>query len=102
MATQYATATGADAVITLAAPTDATKRWVIGTMIASYSGTVTTGRVRVMSGATLVVDVDVGAEATRLIPPGLPGEVGQGMEVRLYSGGASVVGKLNVLRSWQE
>lgn len=102
MATLFATGTGADAVLTLAAPADASKRLVLGVLICSYTGNVTTGRLRIMSGATQVVDIDVGTEVSRVLPAGLPGEVGQPMEVRLYSGGANVVGKVNLIRSWQE
>ena len=102
MATTFATATGADAVITIPADTDPVKRIVVGTIVASYSGSVTTGRLRVMSGATLVVDVDVGQEATGRVPAGLAGEPGQPVEIRLFSGGGAVVGKLNVLRWWKE
>lgn len=97
MATLFASATGADAVLTLPPPPEATMRTVLGALVCSYSGSVTTGRLRVMSGTTVVLDVDVTQEAVGRLQATLVGEPGQGMEVRLYAGGGSVDGKINLL-----
>jgi hypothetical protein len=102
MATLFATGTGADAVITLPAPTDPSKRLVLGTLLCSYTGNVSTGRLRLSSGPEVIFDIDAGSEASKGLPPGMEGAVGQGIEIRLFAGGGNVVGKINLLRYWQE
>lgn len=83
------------AVITVAAVTD--RRHIVHAILASYSATPTGGRLTVKSASTVLVDLDLAiAELVEINNP-IVAEYGEELEIRLYSGAGTVVGKLNAL-----
>lgn len=98
-----ANGTGADAVVTLdhAFMTDtARQRWHLGWVLYSYAATPTGGRLRIKDTTTndVLADIDIPAagEKSLLFLPALRSKPGSTIEVRLFSGGGAVVGKVNV------
>jgi hypothetical protein len=92
------------AILTLTAPTDATKRRAFDALHWSYSATPTGGRLQITSGTQPSYDVDItaGGPGYLAFPPSFRGQAGQTVVVTLAAGGASVVGKVNVPNDWIE
>ena len=97
----YATATGANAVITVPASTTG-RAVVLGPVAASYSGASTNGRITYASTGITTLDLDIDQAGARVLPSGFKGAPGQTVVITLYSGGGAVVGKLNLLSYWYE
>jgi hypothetical protein len=76
------------------------QRWVIGWIVYSYSATPTAGRLRIKDTTTndVILDIDVSATGKDFLwfQQAIRFKPGSTIEVRLFAGGASVVGKLNV------
>jgi hypothetical protein len=100
---QITSGAGASASITLTAGTASQVRCLQG-VVWSYSATPTGGRLTIASTGQPTFDVDTPATGLNQLDPtqtfrGMPG---QSVVVTLASGGASVIGKLNVLSEWLE
>ncbi len=89
---------GGDVVVTMAAVVGIYN--VVTMVIASYSASIS-GRLTVKNGTTSIFDTDIMvANPAPFVFEGinrLISDIGNAMEVRLYSGGLSISGKLNVL-----
>ncbi len=96
-AANYATATHAAATVTNAAV--AGQRTVIDGVAWSYSGGTPAGSLTITDGGTTVFSVDVTANGPGqvTVPKGLSSAVNSALVVTLADGGASLVGKVNVL-----
>lgn len=89
--------TAADAVVEYDAA--AGFRHIISGLAWSYNTAPAAGRIKVEDGAETLFDLDITADGPGQIhfEPNLRGTTGEAMTITLYSGGAGVTGKLNVL-----
>lgn len=102
-AANYATASNAAAVVTVAAA--ATKCHAISGLAWSYSGSPTSGMVKIEDGSgTTVFSLDITAAGPGSVLFGKPmrGTVNTALIVTLAAGGGGVVGKVNLLGYEQE
>lgn len=102
-AANYATASNAAAVVTVAAA--ATKCHAISGLAWSYSGSPTGGTVKIEDGSgTTVFSLDITAAGPGSVLFGKPmrGTVNTALIVTLAAGGGGVVGKVNLLGYEQE
>lgn len=72
---------------------------VVPQIVASYSADPTGGRLTIQDGATTIFDTDITRSGPAPIAFARPrkGTANTAMTITLYAGGASIVGKLNVL-----
>lgn len=96
-ASDLATATNASATVTY--PAVPGQRNEVGAALVSYSAAPTGGRLQVLDGAAVILDVDITAAGDRTIalPRRRSGTTNTAMSVVLAAGGVGIVGKLTVL-----
>lgn len=100
----YATGTNADAVLTYASPGAGILSHILAGVIWSYSGGTPAGRLTIKDGSSIILDVDITASGPGYLPlDASPIRItpGNAMEVRLWAGGAGVVGKVTA-RHWTD
>jgi hypothetical protein len=101
-AVDVATATNADAVLTYAAVGAAVSHILVA-VYWSYSGGAPAGRLTVSDGANVIVDLDITSAGPGFLEIPSPYRItpGNALEVRLYNGGAGIVGKVTA-RHWPD
>lgn len=100
----HAPAANTPAVITLSAPTDPARRWVIDSIHWSYSGVPAGGSVVVTSNGITLYTEYVSKDGPGFLPffRGLKGTIGKDVTITLAPGGGTVAGSVNVPDTWLE
>lgn len=87
---------GTNAAVAITFPAIATRAIIIDSIVWSYGGTPTGGKLTVAHGATTVLEVDITASGPGALPLNLSADINEQVVVTLGAGGSGVVGKLNV------